>query len=501
MSKLAARHKRDDPVRASFSHNTANLGQRVASGAGFTFLSILLKTVITLGSMAILARLLTPADFGYVAMAAVIAELAALFGGFGLGNLLIQRPKINRLQLDTVFWASAALGMLLATGVFLLSFFASWLFKEPTTGDLLRIMCLIFAFGGLTCAQEAILFRLMRFRTEFWIQIATITMRSLTAIGFAMLGFGVWSLIVGSVAASIFSVILYAIAVPYRPRFRFHAPYLTSTWKVSGSYFGSGFLYYIQTNIDLLLIGRSLGSTALGFYQNARALTDEVRGRIAMPLQRVLFPAFSAIQTDNPRLQTSVIKAGRLLAAVIFPIGIGLSAVAVELVPVLYGPQWLDMIPVLGMLGISAAIKGSTAIATPLYNAKNRVALAFKYNLIGTALLVAGVVIALPYGLEAIALAVTLVSAYSLVTFRIGLGLIGLGTKHVFQILGHPALASFAMWLAIGGLRHFSLSWAVHPVALLALHVLSGAVIYAIALHLLSTQYLRDFSELARKLR
>ena len=374
------RRTRHRLVRSAFVLDPSNLGHRVVTGASFTFLGIALRTLITLGSMAILARLLTPADFGYVAMAAVITELAALFGGFGFGNILIQKKTINRLHLDTVFWASAGIGLLVGGAIFLMSFMAGWLFRDSLTGDLLKVMCLSFVFGGLTCVHEAILTRLMRFHTEFWIQISVMAVRSLVAIAFALLGFGVWSLVVGGVVGSIFAVVFYMLAVPYLPRLRFHGGLLKSTWKTSGSYFGNGLLYYINMNVDIFLIGRTLGATSLGYYQNARSLTDEVRGRIAMPLQRVLFPAFSALQADLGRLQTSVIRAGRLLAAIIFPIGIGLSAVANELVPVLYGEQWLEMIPILSFLGISAAVRGSTAIASPLFNSRNQVPLALKFN-------------------------------------------------------------------------------------------------------------------------
>lgn len=496
----AYKSRRHNTVRSAFTLNTDNLGQRVVTGAGFTFFGITLRTAITFGSMAILARLLTPADFGYIAMATVVTELAALFGGFGLNNLLIQKKHINRLQLDTVFWASTLVGFALATGVFLISFLSEWLFHDTVTGELLRVMCLTFAIGGLTSPNEAILSRLLRFRTEFWIQLTTIAVRSLTAISFAYHGFGIWSLVAGSISGAIIAVMLYAFAAPYVPRFRFHPGYLTSTWKISSSYFGSGFLYYVHMNVDLMLIGRTLGATSLGYYQNARSLTDEIRGRIAMPLQRVLFPTFSALQTDNARLQTIVIKAGRLLAAVIFPVGIGVSAVAQDIVPVLYGEQWLAMIPVLSMLGISAAIRGSTAIASPLFNAKNRVALALKYNTSGTILMVVAVVVALPFGVQVVATTVALASFYSLITFRVGLGLIGLELQHAIQILGFPAISASVMWLAIAGLRRFSTEWFGHPSTLLAIHVFFGVVTYAVVLHLLSRQYVRDFAELAGKL-
>jgi len=501
MNPSADHHPRHHTVRSAFNLDADNLGHRVVTGAGFTFLGITLRTCITLGSMAVLARLLSPADFGYLAMAVVITELAALFGGFGFGNILIQKKRINRLQLDTVFWASALVGLALANAVFLMSFLSGWLFHEPLTGDLLRVMCLTFLLGGLTCVHEAIISRMLRFRTEFWIQNFVIAIRSLTAIIFAYLEYGVWSLVAGSVAGAFVAVVLYAFAVPYFPRFRFHSSYLTATWKTSSSYFGSGFLYYIHMNVDLMLIGRTFGATSLGYYQNARSLTEEVRGRIAMPLQRILFPAFSALQTDTERLQTSVIRAGRLLAAIIFPIGIGLSAVAKDLVPILYGEQWLQMIPILSMLGISAAIKGSTSISIPLFNAKNRVALSLKYNVLGTLILIIGVLLALPFGVQIVAVAVALASLFSLVTFHVGLGLIGLSTHHVYQILGFPAIASIMMWVTIASLRPYSTEWADSPALLLSVHIMTGAVVYAAVLLLLSRQYLCEFIELAKKYR
>ncbi len=233
MKDLAYRLRRQDSVRRAFILSADNLSQRVVAGAGYTFLGIALRTVITFGSMAILARLLTPADFGCIAMATVVTELAALFGGFGLSNLLIQKKCINRLQLDTVFWASTLVGLGLTAMVFLMSFLSDWLFREPLTGELLRFMCLTFAIGGLTCPHEAILSPLLRFRTEFWIQLTVIAVRSLTAIGFAYFDFGVWSLVAGSISGAIVAVMLYTLVVPYIPRFRFHLGYLTSTWKIS----------------------------------------------------------------------------------------------------------------------------------------------------------------------------------------------------------------------------------------------------------------------------
>jgi PST family polysaccharide transporter len=282
------------------------------------------------------------------------------------------------------------------------------------------------------------------------------------------------------------------------PRWRFHWPLIARTWRTSSGYLGNTTLYYVNMNLDLLLIGRHLGATSLGLYQNARTLTDEIRARIAMPIQHVLFPAFSALQGERTRSQQLTLRAGRLLAAAVVPVGFGVSANAHELVTVLYGRQWLQMTPVVAMLGLSAALRASTAIASSLFNANNRVGLAFRYNVVGSLLTIGGVLAALPYGIEAVATAVALSSLYALVTFRAALALLGLGFRHLAQVLAPPLAAALIMWLGITGLRQ--LAWTTAPALMLGAHVAAGALLYLTALLLLAPQFGHDFRDALRTL-
>ena len=475
-------------VRDAFSLRAHQLGRRVLSGAGFQFLSIALRTIITIASTAILARLLMPSDFGHVSMATVVTELAALFANFGLTQILIQRQRITRLQMDTVFWASLALGISLAIIVFGASFFASLLFDDENVGELLRVLCLTFVFGGLTAVPWVVQMRLMRFRTEFWIQITTVITRTLVAIACAYQGMGAWSLVAGALTGSLMGVILGFIVVPYRPRLRFHVTFLKTTWRTSGSYFGGGMLFYANMNLDLILIGRQLGAESLGFYQNARSITDEIRGRIAIPLQHVLFPAFSAVQGEQARTQDMLLRSGRILAAVVIPIGIGIAALAPEIVPVLFGERWLPMIPILSMLGISGAVRASTAIATPVINAHNQVAQALRYQIISTALLASAIIVALPYGLLAVATAQAIVVFYSLVPFRFAFGLVGLGLPAMWHVLGPPAVASATAAAVIYFLRPLSIEWLGQPGWMLIFHAFISATVYLTVLLMQSRQ-------------
>ena len=252
-------------LRQAFVLDRADLGRRVVRGTGYQFLGMVLRTVITLVSTAVLARLLKPADFGYVAMAAVVTELAALFRSFGLTNILIQRRRITRLQVDTVFWSTLALGGILAIAVNVMSLFAGALFDEPLVTKLLPLMSLSFVLGALPSVGDVVLARLLRFQTDFWIQIGAAIVRTGTAIAFAVAGFGVWSLVVGALAGVTVQAVLAFVLVPYRPRWRFDLSFLKGTWRTSSSYLGGGILFYVNMNMDLFMIGRWLGATPLGF--------------------------------------------------------------------------------------------------------------------------------------------------------------------------------------------------------------------------------------------
>jgi len=487
-------------VRRAFVLHGDNLGHRVVRGASFTLLGIALRTVMTIGSVSILARLLLPADFGYLAMASVVTELAMLFGNFGFASVLIQQRVINRLQIDTVFWASALLGFFLTIAVFLLSYVTSWLFHEPMVGQIMRVLCLNFAIEGLIVVHGALISRLMRFYADFWMQFLSMMCRVLVTIVFAWQGYGVWSFVIGTLTGGVFRLVINVLMIPYRPRLRFNLPYLKSTWKTNSSYFAGGLLFYANTNVDLFLIGRMIGATALGYYQNSRSLTDEVRYRISAPLQRVLFPAFSSLQDNTEWLQLAVLRSGRLLAAFIFPMGIGIAATANELVPILYGEKWLAMIPVVKLLGLSTALKGSTAIVTPLFNAANRVALSLRYSIFGSIIVVLSVLAASPWGIEAVAGAIALSALYSLVGYRVGLGLIGLGWSSVWSMLAPPMFASALMWGAIEVARVL-LAGHLAGWASLVWYITLGVIVYTLVLVLSSPIFLGDLKAVLIKLR
>lgn len=487
-------------VRRAFRPSSADLGRRVVDGAAFTFLGIAFRIAVTLGSMAILARLLTPADFGHIAMATVITELAALFANFGFGSILIQRPRIARIQIDTMFWAACALGALLMATVFLLSFQAGALFNDARVGELLRVLCLSFLLEELSVVPRSLLARLLMFRMDFAVQALMLLCRAGVAVLMALTGWGVWSLVGGALAGLLAQSLAYLLLAGYCPRLRFSRAFLASTWRVNSGYFGNGILFYVNANFDLFLVGRLLGAVSLGYYQNARSLTDEVRTRMAIPLQRVLFPAFSAVQDDLPRFQAGILRSGRLLALAVIPVGFGIAAVAEELVPILYGPQWLAMIPILQIIAASSGIRAATTIGTPIYNATNRLGLAFRLYLLSTLIFTGSLYLGSHWGVTGVAWAVLATTPVSVVFLRVALGLVRLDTRAEWRMLGVPTLAALLMLLAIGLVRPLLAGAVDAPLFRLALLVLFGVAVYVAAVLIMARSYLDDLRALLRNI-
>ncbi len=479
-------------MQSAFLPRTDNLGARVVNSALFTIGGVAFRTAITIGSMAILARLLTPADFGLIAMATVITELAAVFSNFGFGSVLIQRPRVSRIQIDTMYWCALALGLILTVSIYLLAFTSGLVFNDQRVGELLQVLAFCFILEQLTLVPRSLLMRRMHFRLDFFVQAAMLLGRAGTAVVLAKAGFGVWSLAWAAVVALIIQAVLYQYVAGYVPRLRFSRSFLASSWRTNGGHFGNGILFYVNANLDSLLIGRTLGASALGNYQNAKSLTDEIRVRMVQPLQRVLFPAFSAIQTDNLRFQQGILRSARLLAFAFIPVGFGMAAEAELLIRILYGEQWLQMIPLLHLTAFATGFGATTSVANAIFNAKNEVGLSFRLFLLSTALTAAFIIVGSHWGLLGVVWARLSLVPVGLVFFWIALRLVDLGLRDIWHLFAAPCTAASFMYITMG----LGAPASGHHVGSLALDlcedVLIGAGMYLLMMSVIGRAHLRE---------
>jgi len=351
----------------------------------------------------VLARLLTPREFGLAAMALAVSAVVPAVLDLGLGAALVQRPTISEHDRSTAFWTSAGAGVVLAlAGVALARPVASF-FGEPRVAALFAALAAGYFLTALASTHMALLTRALSFRTIELVAISTTVASAVAAIAIAAAGGGPWAIVGQSLAASGLTVLLLWIISSWRPSLMFSAESLRVLMRFGGGLVGTRLLVYLQRNVDNLLVGRVLGAAPLGSYGVAYNLVLLPVGRVVDPVRRVLFPALSRIQTDPPRLADLWVRGTRVLAAFVFPLLLGLAAVAPEFVHVVLGQRWHAAVPVVRVLALAGAVQVVVALNAVVLASLGLVSTLLRYFSAATVLAVAGFAAGVSFGITGVA--------------------------------------------------------------------------------------------------
>ena len=308
----------------------------------------------------ILARLLSPHDYGLAAMALVLASLVIVFSDVALGAAIVQRPQLSEADRSTAFWTSVGVGVLCTVGGIALSGVLAGIYGTQSVQPLFAVLSLSFVITSLAATHEALLVREMDFRRlELRMMVAT-AVGAAVGITLALKGYGAWAIIGQQLAISCVSTVLLWSFASWRPRFTFSRASLRSLGGFSGNVFAHRLLYYLHRNMDNLLIGKFLGPAALGLYGFAYNVMLVPFSRIAGPLTEVLFPAFSRIAEDRARLVSVWVRAVRVVASFSVPALLGLVIVAPDFVHVILGDRWAGatvLIQVLAWVGLLQSLQ------------------------------------------------------------------------------------------------------------------------------------------------
>jgi O-antigen/teichoic acid export membrane protein len=317
------------------------------------------KTLIQLASTVVLARLLSPADFGLVAMVTAIVGVADLVRDFGLTGAIIQARTLSDRMWMSVMWLSVALGIGLMLVIAASAPLIAWLYGEEQLVLLTLAIAPILLINGLSMPMQARVQRDLRFGTLANIDVVSMLIGVALGIGAAVLGWGVWSLVVMSGAGQLYRLI--ALWVASRPKFgrprisREVLPLVTT----GGSLFGVQLLNYATKNLDNVVIGQQLGPAALGQYSRAYALYLLPMQQLNGTLGRVALPVLSKLQDDHERFRRYTRGALMIIGYLTIPVYAVAAAVAQPLVAILLGPGWeqaATLFSILALAGIAQAI-------------------------------------------------------------------------------------------------------------------------------------------------
>ncbi|MCX7752631.1 MAG: lipopolysaccharide biosynthesis protein [Blastocatellia bacterium] len=477
---------------------------RAARGALWSWSAQLFKQLLQLGIMAILARWLTPADFGRVAMIGVVTGFLNLFSELGIGHALIQKRELKSAHLSAAFWGSFVTGLALMLILMLSAPLVAVAYADALLVPLTLALAANFPLVALATVPLNLLQRELRLGRLALVEILALGLGGAVAISLAFRGGGAWSLVGQTLVASGTTVIAAWGMLSVRPQelgnpTRVDRDALRELLRFGRPLMGINVLNYIARNADNALIGRFLGAQALGYYALAYRLLLFPLQNISWALGRALFPALARV-SDMEHVRVGYRRVVEGISLVAFPTMIGMAIVAPELIRLLYGPQWERAIFLARVFCVIGALQAIGTTIGPLCLSQGRPDVLFRWNLIFTPAVVGAIALGLRWGIEGVALAYASVSVAAwYFSHALANRIIALPMRVFLRALAPAAASTFIMAGGVISVRlQLILPRTSSDLAALALQAGLGASLYAFALSRLRPSAFRELRELLR---
>lgn len=458
----------------------STLETRAANAALWSTLEILARYGVQFIVMVVLARLLTPDDFGLIAMLLVFTSIGTLLVDSGFGAALIQRQQPTADDETTVFVFTMITGVVTAL---LLAFSAPALatfFAQPKLIDLTRAMAVVLPLGAFGAVPDALLTMKLDFKARARAEAAASLCSGVVAVVLALRGFGVWSLAwQGIVSIGVRGLLLWVYS-RWRPRGRCRSASFRSLFGFGGYMLLSSLLSAVAVRLQSLMIGRLFDSSTLGYYTIAQSTQSAPSTFMGQVLSRVGLPVFSTLAHDRKKLVAALRSSLRMAMFLFVPCMVGIAVVAKPLIDMLYGTRWNNAAPILSVLALGATLWPVHVLNLAAINAQGRSDLFLRLEVIKQVASITLVLTFAQWGPLAIAWSVLLSGIFSA----------GLNTYYSKRLLGYGWLGQLAdQWstLALSAVAA-SLGWAVMywsrpgPLAMVAAIIVSATAYLILAI-------------------
>jgi O-antigen/teichoic acid export membrane protein len=450
----------------------------------------------------VLARLLTPADYGLVGMAAVVIAIAQALVNDVLQVPLIQREDLEPGHLDTAFWSLMVLAVALTLAAIAAAGPVARFFGEPAVATLVRWLSVLPVLNALTAVQTALLKREIRQGVLAARSLLAVAAGGSVGISMALADQGAFSLVGHLLTQAIVGTLVLWTASDWQPGLRISLRHFRDL-RASGSYMMAIRLtVLLEQQSPRVLIGYLLGPVAVGLYAVSWRILEILWLTVVLPLSEVALPVFSRLQGDRERFGELLYSVRQLSAMVALPVFVGVALVAPELLPALLGHKWQAAIPVVQLFalqGVSIAIV--TITRGTVLQALGRWDLALGVSLLATALTVAGIMLGSARGLVGVAAGMTCV-AYLMVPIELYIERRLTGMRLWKQVRAHAPIVCGVLIMAVAVISWRQLiATALEPLPILATSVLLGAATYAAVLWLIAQPLVRQAWQLFASIR
>lgn len=474
------------------------LTHRAAHATWWSALEITSRYGVQFGVMVVLARLLSPSDFGLIAMLLVFTTVAALLVDSGFGTALVQKQTTSNDDETTVFIFSTGASAMVALALWFAAPAIAAFYAQPLLTPLTRLLLFVLPLSALAAVPDALLTQRLDFKSRAKAEIVASLCSGALAIVLAWRGFGVWSLAWQSIVAIGVRALLLWIYTGWRPRGRFDPRAFRSLGGFGGYMLMANLLNTISLRLQSLLIGRLFDSRALGYYTLAQSTQMAPAQFMSGVLNRVGLPVFSTVADRREKLVSALRLSLRVAIFVFVPCMVGIAVVAKALITVLYGARWAPAAPLLAVLALATTFWPLHVLNLAAIGARGRSDLVFRLEVIKRVFSIGAIVAGSFYGVMAIAWAVLASGLFGVIVNTwyshklLGYGVVAqLGDQSATLLLS--ACAALVAWLV----SH----WLTHAPLALAVAIVSAATTYFGAAALFKVSAWRELLDVLRALR
>ena len=460
-SKVPAR---TDPERFfRTEHLKADLKRRSIRGGAITIMAQISKLIMQFGSVVVIARLLTPEDYGLIGMVTVITGFISIFKDLGLSMATVQREEITHTQVSTLFWINVAISGAIMVLTMVLAPVIAWFYGEPRLIGITLVLASGFIFGGLSVQHQALLKRQMRLTALAIIDIIAMLVSVGISLIFAILGTGYWALVVMQLAMPIINFIGVWVSCGWRPGKPKIDSEVMPMLACGGWNTGFTVVNYFTRNLDNLLIGKFWGADQLGLYAQAYKLLVLPLQQINFPLTTVALPGLCSVQSDPQRYRSYYGKAVELMVMLGMPITVYMAVDAERLIINLLGTQWSEAVLLFRALAPVAFISTFNVATAWVFISLGRADRQFHWNTFSSIITVIGFLIGVNWGALGVAIAASITFCglrYPSIIYCFKST--PLTPEYLMEILWRPTMAS----LGAGGLFWISRQawvWSINP--------------------------------------
>ena len=463
---------------------TESLKNKTVKGVGWSFIDNLSSSGITFLVGLVLARLLTPSEYGIMAILTIFIAVSNSIVDSGFSNALIRKTDARRVDYNTVFLFNLLVSGLLYVVLFLAAPSISRFFKEPLLVEVMRVIGWVLVINALAIIPRTLFVKEVNFKTQTKVSLIASISSGVIGIGMALAGLGVWSLVGQQLSRQLLNTLFLWIYCTWRPAWEFSMQSFKELFGFGSKILLSGLLNTIFNEIYSLVIGRCYTSAQLGQYTRANQFNQIFSSNLTTVIQRVSYPVLSSIQDESERLREAYRKVIKSTMLISFACMLGLAAVARPLILILIGEKWLPAVGFLQIICFSGMFYPLHAINLNILQVKGRSDLFLRLEIIKKIIAVGPLVLGVLYSIEYMlwGSVCTSLIAYFLNSYY-SADLIDYPTKEQIKDILPTFLVSFVTAAAMWSLTLLSLSnWLLLPLQCL-LGIALAVLIYE-CLHL-----------------